>query len=216
MESWIDQTITQPVHTVAGLLSAARQAARAGERPRAYRLSLQATQVEPGNIHAWLMRARTAPSFEEGIFCLSQANELNPNHQEGQRNTFFALERLLQEDPFLAYLDETEHLYHVRNGTYLALSLPKKRSTGEAYPAQQPHPLQPANRWLALAWLGLLLAGIGTLICAPLAAMAALSAGQKRLSRADRVRCTILVATAGGLFVIGSVLCFLFLYHLIG
>ena len=111
------------------LLKIAGRAAQAGERERAYHLSLQATQLAPWEPGAWLLRAELAPSIEEAIVCLNRANYLNPHDREGQWKTFQTLHRLLHRDPYLVYLDETEHLYRVANREYMTLNVPKKRQS---------------------------------------------------------------------------------------
>jgi hypothetical protein len=98
------------------------------------------------------------------------------------------LKQLLEKDPFLVYLDQSDHLYNVHNGVNMMLSVPKDRAVPEPYPAPRPQPLKTGTRWLWLAVFGLLAAGIGTLIFAPLAAVSALQVDYKSLSYSDRMR----------------------------
>jgi hypothetical protein len=70
----------------AEILRRAGEAYQEGDRQRAYELSLQATQDFPGEIQAWILRARTATSLEEKIVCLNQINRLNPHDPTAQWN----------------------------------------------------------------------------------------------------------------------------------
>ncbi len=95
-----------------------------------------------------------------------------------------------------------------------AIAVPKGRATTAPYPPPEPPPLHRANRWLAFALLGLPFAGVGTVICAPVAVMFAWRAFQKPLPKTDRRSAVIAVAVAGVLWVIGLILTFLLVLHL--
>lgn len=198
------------------LLSESEKAIREGNRQRAYDLSLQATEVAPDNIDAWFLRATLAPSLEERLICVNCLNELSPDHQDRHHVAFFAVKELLDKDPFLAYLEETEALYRVINKNHMVLTVPKKRALDNTAPSERPRPLKAAYRLLMLAILGLLLAGIGTLVFAPLATLAALGAGSALRSRSERVSATVILILSILLFLIGAIFGTLFVLHLIG
>jgi hypothetical protein len=141
---------------------------------KAYRLSLELTRSFPNNADAWLLRSKTAVSTEESLYALSQVNRINPNHPAAKLYTYQALENMLERDPFLAYMDESDDLYYVRSKNYLSLVVPKDRNIPEKYPPQNPQPLASAYRYLLLAVFGMILSGLGTLLFAPLAVLAAL------------------------------------------
>jgi tetratricopeptide (TPR) repeat protein len=207
----------KPSLRVTDLLAESNKAIRVGNSQTAYELSLRATEIEPQNIEAWLLRATLAPTLEERILCVNYLNELAPNHQDRYDVAFFALKELLDKNPYLAYLEETEELYRVVHANQV-LNIPKKRAPVNPSPLEetQSHPLKWAYHWLAMAILGLLLAGIGTLIFAPLAAFAALRAQESVQSRSERVRSTVVSIVASGLFLIGILFSVLFLLHWFG
>jgi hypothetical protein len=208
----------KPGQSVTDLLAESEKAIREGNSQYAYDLSLQATQIAPENVEAWLLRATMAPTLEERLTCVNHLNELAPGYQDRYNVAFFALKELLDKNPFLAYLEETDELYRVINADRVVLSIPKKRAPVDPYPPENPPatPLRAGYRWLAISLVGLLLAGIGTVVFAPLAALAALRAQESAQSRSERVSSTVILMVAFGLFIIGFLLSLLFLLHWFG
>lgn len=128
----------EPDQQLKDLLARSEKAIRERNNESGYRLSVQATQLAPDNIEAWLLRATLAPSLNERIICVNRLSELAPDYQDRYNVAFFALKELLDKDPFLAYLKETDELYRVVNADRVILSIPKKRAPVEAYPPEQP------------------------------------------------------------------------------
>jgi len=207
----------KPSQKVSDLLAESENAIRAGNNQHAYELSLQATEIDPESIEAWLLRATLSPSLEERVVCVNRLSELAPGYQDRHNVAFFALKELLDQNPFLAYLEETEELYRAVHADQV-LSIPKKRALVNPSPPEQTQsgPLTEAYRWLTLAILGLLLAGLGTLIFAPLAAFRALRVQESIQSGPERVKSTVVLIVAIGLFLIGILFSVLFLLHWFG
>lgn len=176
------------------VLEQAMEANQRGDRRQAYELSLQATEISPKNIQAWILRARTSLSLEEKIVCLNRINSLDPRNPYARLETYAALKNLLEKDPFLAYLDEDDYVYHVHNGVNMLLTVPKDREVPEPIPNQRPQPLKRSSRMLWLGMVGLLASGIGTLIFAPFAIMNALRVDYGSLSRKERMRGNVIIA----------------------
>jgi hypothetical protein len=122
---------------------------------------------------------------------------------------------LLVLDAFLLYLDESGDRYHVCHGVDQDLIIPKGRALPEPYPAQRPVLLRRAYLWLWWAGLGLLLAGLGAMIFASLAAGAALVLNIQPISRNDRIRSLVILILAGGLWLGGLLLGAILLVHLV-
>ena len=202
---------------VTDLLTQSEKAVRAGNGRHAYELSLQATQIAPESIEAWLLRATLAPSLEERLICVNRLNELAPGYQDRYNVAFFALKDLLDRNPYLVYLEETDELYRVASTDHV-LSIPKKRVPVTPYPPKQPPsgPLRTAYRWLHLAIVGLLLAGIGSVIFAPLAALTAIRAQQSGQSPTEKVSLTVVLVVAFILFVVGVLFSLLLILHWFG
>jgi hypothetical protein len=208
----------KPNQRLSELLAESESAIRGGNNQYAYELSLQATQVAPESVDAWLLRATLAASLEERVLCVNRLNELAPNFQDRYHVAFYALKELLEKNPFLAYLEETDELYRVINAERMVLSIPKRRAAVNSFPSEQApaRPLQKAYHWLTMSILGLLLAGIGTVLFAPLAALAAVRAQKSVQSEAERVNSTVVLIVASVLFMIGFLFSLLFILHWLG
>jgi hypothetical protein len=207
---------TQPNQRLADLLFESEKAVRAGNSQLAYEYALRATEIAPDSIESWLLRATLAPSLEERLVCVNRLNELMPDREDRHHVAFFTLKEFLEKKPFLAYLEETDELYRVRNADHMMLTIPKKRATVRAAVAEQSGSLKAAYRLFVLALFGLLLAGIGTLIFAPLSALAALQAGAFSPSPAERVSSLIVLTLSVFLFLLGAFFTVLFVVHLTG
>lgn len=204
------------VTSVGRLLASADAYIKVGDRENAYLMSLEATQLEPDNIQAWMMRFKTALSSEEKLLCLGHFVRLDPDHPLAKRSTYNALLAQLHKDPFLAYIEETEKAYHVYSKDNLFLAIPKDRSLPETYPPRRSKPLLQAYRSLALAVLGLTVAGFGTLLFAPNAIRLAFSALFRPVERGDRRRAWMVIILSLLLVAIALFFGWLFLAHLIG
>jgi hypothetical protein len=194
----------------------AQSALKHGQRDKAYRLSLELTRSFPNNADAWLLRSKTAVSTEESLYALSQVNRINPNHPAAKLYTYQALENMLERDPFLAYMDESDDLYYVRSKNYLSLVVPKDRNIPEKYPPQNPQPLASAYRYLLLAVFGMIFSGLGTLLFAPLAVLAALQARRRGLKQEDLMRSRVIVWVSFLLIAPAILLVLIFALHFRG
>lgn len=182
--------------------------------PSPYRQILEATRADPEDVGAWVRRARAAGSAEERIFCLSQVNRLDPDNQDGREGMYRALWNELARDSFLAYIEETDHIYYVRSRDYLALAVPKDRERPPEYPPKSTPLLAPAHRNLIRAFLGLLLSGLGTFIFAPLAIRDAGAVLQQAAGRPDRIRAWIVIWISLFLLGLASLLAWLLIIRL--
>jgi hypothetical protein len=149
--------------SISQLLEIAGQFARQGEREKAYQSSLEATSVAPEELLAWYLRSQTAPSNEERLMCLSRAYSLDPKYAETQESLRMAVHTLLKQEPFLAYVYETEEFYQVRSGRELLINIPKNRTYEIPYLKKKPGLAQPAFRWLTWSLLALFLGVWGPL-----------------------------------------------------
>jgi hypothetical protein len=202
--------------SVEDMLDEAEGAVRRGMTRDAYELCLRAIQAEPHNMEAWLLRASLADSLEEKLQCLNRMHELGADRHDRHNVAFYALKELLERDPFLAYMEETDGLYRVQNAEHTVLVIPKRRSVTTSYPNRGADALRNARRWLMLAVFGLIFAGIATLVFAPLAAWAAFNARRSMRTRSGQVDSMVTLAMAAGSFVIGALFVALFIMHLSG
>lgn len=214
-ESRVSQARITSAHA-AQLVHAAQVAVKQGHRDQAYRFSVEATRLDPQNIDGWLIRARYGDSSDERMFALSRVHLLNPDHPAAKNESYLLRWEMLEKEPFLGYLSETDDLYYVRNYAYASLPVPKDRNIPEVYPPRHPSPLLPAYRLLWLAFLGLIFAGLGTLIFAPLAILKAARANQNILTRPDRVRVRVILLFSFLLLLPALFLAWIFVTHLRG
>jgi hypothetical protein len=120
--------------------------------------------------------------------CLSRAYSLDPAFPDAKKELRIAVQALLKQEPFLAYVYETEELYQVRSGRDLLINIPKNRVFEKPYLQKDPGPLRPAFRWLYISLFALLLGGVGAVLLAPVTAFQALRLQSSSLARGDRVR----------------------------
>src|ERR1044071_2639903 len=176
---------TKLQNEVSQLLEEVGQFARQGKREKAYQSSLKATSMAPEEPRAWYLRSQSAPSSEERLMCLSRAYSLDPKDSDTKKELRDALQVLLKQEPFLAYVYETETFYQVRSGRDLLINIPKNRTFETPYLKKKPGVAQPAFRWLSWSILALFLGGVGAVLLAPVAAFQALRLQASSPSRAD-------------------------------
>jgi hypothetical protein len=181
---------------VSQLLEEAGTFARQGEREKAYEASLRATTLAPNEPLAWYARAQNALSREEQLMCLSHAYSLAPDDAETKKELRAAVRTLLKQEPFLAYVYETEQFYQVRSGRDLLINVPKNRTFEVPYLKKKPGQAQPAFRWLTLSLLALILGGVGAVFFAPVAAFQALRLQASAPSDGERARLLIVFILA--------------------
>ncbi|MGA2488907.1 MAG: hypothetical protein ABSF99_01795 [Anaerolineales bacterium] len=115
----------------------------------------------------------------------------------------------------LKYEGENDLAFLVSDRNRAQLSVPKNRNVPKPLLDRSAQPLKPVFRLLALAFLGLAPAGLGTLVLAPLAALWALALALSRpLSRENAIRVVVVWALVAGLLAIAIPLCKLFLANL--
>ena len=176
---------------ISQLLEEAGQLAQQGKREKAYQSSLKATEIAPNAALAWYLRAQNALSTEERLMCLSRAYSLDPNYPETKEDLRTAVQTLLKQESFLAYVYETEEFYQVRSGREMLINIPKNRAFEIPFLKKKPGPAQPAFRWLSLSILALFLGGVGAVFFAPIAAFQALRLSASAPSEGERLRLLI-------------------------
>lgn len=181
---------------VSHLLEEAEEFIQQGKRQEAYQSSLRATNLAPDEPLAWYLRSQAAASTEERLMCLSRVYSLDPSYPDTKRELRTAVQSLLLQEPFLAYVNETEELYQVRSGRDLLINIPKNRTYETPYLKKKPGLAQPAFRWLSLSLFALFLGGVGAVVFAPIAAFQALRLHSSAPSDGERVRLLIVFLLA--------------------
>jgi hypothetical protein len=196
---------------VTPLLEELERLIQRGEREKAYQSSLRATSLAPDEPLAWYFRAQTAPSTEEQLMCLSRAYSLDATAADTKKELRTAIHSLLKQEPFLAYVHETEELYQVRSGRDLLINIPKNRVFERPYLQRARGLAQPAFRWLTLSLLVLFLGGVGAVLLAPFTALQALRLQTVSRSRSDRIRLWIVFSLSVIIWLISIPISWLFL-----
>ena len=173
---------------VSQLLDEVGQFVRQGKREKAYQSSLRATSLAPDEPLAWYMRSQVAPSSEEQLMCLSRAYSLDTAHPDTKKELRTAVQALLKQEPFLAYVHETEEFYQVRSGRDLLINIPKNRVFEKPYLQKTPGLARPAFLWLSISLFALMLGGVGAVLSTPITAFHALRLQARSHSRSDRIR----------------------------
>ncbi len=181
---------------VSQLLEEVGHFAQQGEREKAYQSSLKATRIAPDEPRAWYLRSQAASSPEEQLMCLSRAYSLDTAYPDAKKELRTAVQALLKQEPFLAYVHETEEFYQVRSGLDLLINIPKNRTFETPYLQKAPGLARPAFRWLSVSLLALFLGGIGAVLLAPITAFQALRLQASSPSHGDRVRLWIVFILA--------------------
>ena len=181
---------------ISQLLEEVEQLAQQGKREKAYQLSLRATSLAPDEARAWYLRSQNASSTEEQLMCLSHAYSLDANDTQTRTELRHAIHTLLKQEPFLAYVYETEEFYQVRSGRDLLINIPKNRTFEIPYLKKAPGLAKPAFRWLSLSVLALFLGGVGAVLFAPIAAFQALRLQTSAPTDGERVRLLIVFILA--------------------
>ncbi len=178
---------------ISQLLEEVGQFAQQGEREKAYQSSLRATRAAPDEPLAWYLRSQTAPSPEEQLMCLSRAYSLDTAYPDAKKELRTAVQALLKQEPFLAFVHETEEFYQVRSGRDLLINIPKNRVFEKPYLQKTPGLARPAFVWLYLSLLALVLGGVGALLLAPITAFQVLRLQASSPAHGDRVRLWIVL-----------------------
>jgi hypothetical protein len=177
-------------------LEEAEQLIQRGQRDKAYQISLRITGAAPNEPLAWYWRSQSAPSTEEQLMCLSRAYSLDPTLPAIRKELRLAVHGLIKQEPFLAYVYETEEFYQVRSGRDLLINVPKNRVYETPYLKRAPGLAEPAFRWLSFALLGLILGGVGAVLLAPITVFQVLRLQAASPPRRERVRLWIVCLLA--------------------
>ena len=159
--------------------------------------------------------ANTNESLEETVTALNQALESNPENPVARQALYETMQQLLRKDAFLAYQGETDVIYKIRTLAEFQFFHPKDRTMAELFPPQNSPPAQSAMHWLGWSVVGLIPAGLGTLVLAPLAVIAAGKLLGQQAELIDRRRAWIVIGVATVLWLIALVFIFILTLHLV-
>ena len=201
----------QPQSMISQLLEEAAQLIQRGDREKAYQSSLKATSLAPDEPRAWYLRSQSAPSTEEQLMCLSRAYSLDSTTPETRKELRTAIHRLLKQEPFLAYVYETDKYYQVRSGRELLINVPKDRAFEIPFLQKKPGLAKPAFSWLSLTLIALALGGVGAVLLAPITVFQVLRLQAASPAQSDRIRLWIVLILSVIIWLIAIPISWLFL-----
>lgn len=187
------------------------------EVERARELARQMVASDPQNAEAWLRLAYTEPDPRAALEDMQRAIELKPNDPAVQAGLRHVLTARLQDDPFVEFLAETDKNYVVTLRNSRPVIIPKSRNYAEPYPPASRSEAERVARLVGLMAIGLIPAGLGAFVLAPVAIQRTLKLLRKRgiPARDQRVALVSLVL-ASGIGLVGEILFGLLLLHWLG
>ena len=159
--------------------------------------------------------ANPSETLEESVTALNQALELNPENTVARQALYETMQQMLRKDAFLAYQGETDVIYKIRTLAEFQFIHPKDRAMAELFPPQNSPPARTAIHWLGWSVVGLIPAGLGTLVLAPVAMIAAIKLLRQPVELIDRRRAWIVIGGAIVLWLIALVFFFILTLHLV-
>jgi hypothetical protein len=159
--------------------------------------------------------SKTSENLEESVIALNQVLESNPENTAARQELYETMQELLNKDAFLAYQGETNDFYKIRTGAEFQFIHPKDRATAEPFPPTKSPPAHTAVFWLGWSLVGLIPAGLGTLVIAPLAIIAAIKLLLQQASLQDHRRAGIVLACAILLWLVALIFCSILILHLV-
>jgi hypothetical protein len=153
--------------------------------------------------------------LEESVTALTQELELNPQNAAARQAIYETMQQLLRKDAFLAYQNETKDHYTVSTIDDFQFVHPKDRAMPELFPRLEQPPSQKAINWLGWSLVGLIPAGLGTLVCGPLAIFAAIKLLLQKNSLSDRRRAWVVLGTVIVLWLIALVFLMILILHMV-
>lgn len=159
--------------------------------------------------------SNTGNTLEESVTTLTKELELNPQNAAARQALYETMQQMLQKDAFLAYQNETNEHYIVSTIADFQIVHPKDRAMPELFPRLEQPPSQNAMNWLGWSLLGLIPAGLGTLVCAPVAMFAAIKLLLQKNAISDRRRAWVVLGSVIVLWLIALVFVIILILHLV-
>jgi hypothetical protein len=157
----------------------------------------------------------TSGNLEESLTQLNQELELNPENADARQALYQTMQQMLRKDAFLAYQNETNDHYTIRTFAEFQFVHPKDRAMPDIFPQLEQAPAQKAINWLVWSLIGLIPAGLGTIVCAPLAMFAAIKLLLRNNSLSERRRAWVVLGSAIVLWLIALLFFLILILHLV-
>ncbi len=187
------------------------------ERARTREIYERAAHDDPNNPDVWLRLAYVAPDPRTALESIERAVDLNPDNPRVQAGLRYILFSRLKDDPFVEFLAETDKNYVVTLRNSRPVVIPKARAEEEVYPPPRLTEVQRAAGLVGWMALGIVPAGLGAFVLAPVAISRAFKLLRARgLSAREQRTALVTLILACGIGLIGEVLFGLLLLHWFG
>lgn len=160
--------------------------------------------------------ANTDNTLEESVTALTQELEQHPQNAAAARQAIYeTMQQMLRKDAFLAYQNETNEHYVVSTIVDVPFVHPKDRAMPDIFPRLEQPPSQKAINLMGWSLIGLIPAGLGTLVCGPLAIFAAIKLLLQKNSLSDRRRAWVVLGTVIVLWLSALLFLMILILHLV-
>ncbi len=180
----------------------------------AHQLCTKITAKDPANERAWFLLAEVAESAPERLEALGRVLRLNPGHRLARQTLFESMQELLRKDAFLGYEGETDTDYQICTPEGFELLHPKDRAIAPLFSPSKKSPAGLALHWLSWAAIGLIPAGLGALVFAPVAMLSAMRALRQPLPPPERRRAWVALWGAIVIWPVAWLLAYIIVLHL--
>ena len=154
-------------------------------------------------------------SLEESVTELNQELGINPENTTARQALYETMQQILHKDAFLAYQGETNIFYKIRTQAEFEFIHPKDRTTPEIFPHKENYPSKAATKLLGWSLIGLIPAGVGTMVFAPLAMISAIKLMRQKGPDMDHRRAWVILLCSSALWLIGLFLFSILVLHLV-
>jgi tetratricopeptide (TPR) repeat protein len=187
------------------------------EMERAREVFQRAVATDPSNADAWLRLSYATPDPYQALEYVQRAVELRPNDPAIQSGLRYILFNRFKQDPFVEFLAETDRDYVITLRGSRPVVVPKRRKRSEIFPPAKSSEGQRVAGMLGWMALGILVAGAGALVLAPVVIRRAYRLLNTRgIEPIEQRRALLTLIFAAVLGLLGEAIFALFLLHWFG
>ncbi len=187
------------------------------EMARARQVFERAVETDPSNADAWLRLSYATLDPYQALDYVQRAVELRPNDPNIQSGLRYILFNRFKHDPYVEFLAETDRDYVITLRGSRPVVVPKRRKRSEIFPPAKLSEGQRTAGMLGWMALGLIAAGAGALVLAPVVIRRAYRLLNTRgIEAVEQRRALLTLVFAAGLGLLGEAIFALFLLHWFG
>lgn len=193
-----------------------KRAAQSGAHGDAEQWLEQVVAAEPTHLEAWLWLSSVSEDNAKALERLQHAAQLAPHDPRVQYALQRAMLHVLERDAFIAYLSESSETYTIALRSVQPIVVSKARGLPEVFPLPSLTEGQQVLRLVSWMVVGLIPAGLGTVLMLPYMLWRSLRLLLARgLDPVEGRRAQLAVSLTLGLGLASGLLCALLLLHLL-